>query len=268
MAASPMGPHPNTATPSPASTSAWSAACMPTASGSANAATSRGRSSGTRWSRPRSASVTSRSGVSPPSGAPLPIRPRSSLPGWHHDPVADPHGRHVGPDPVDDARHLVAEAHRGAARSGEPAHLDVGQIAAADAAGGDPDHHVARSGVGLGHLVDPDVTGPMYPNLEHRDAPVSSRRAGTGTPWPRAWRRRRSRCGRRDRCGDRRTTPGRRSPARPHSCRGHPELARRAPSAARSSLQKPMWWRFEYSLQTHTEPGTSSISSRCGASTE
>ena len=80
-AASPTGPQPNTATPSPSRTSACSTACMPTASGSANAATSSGSPSGTGCSRPASASRTSSSGVRPPNGPPPPMRPSSSLPG-------------------------------------------------------------------------------------------------------------------------------------------------------------------------------------------
>ena len=33
------------------------------------------------------------------------------VPGLHDDPIADPRRRHVGPDPLDDSRHLVAETH-------------------------------------------------------------------------------------------------------------------------------------------------------------
>ena len=170
MAASPMGPHPNTATPSPACTSAWSAARIPTASGSANAATSRARSSGRRWRRPRSASVTSRSGVRPPSGAPLPIRPSSSSPGWTT--TRSPRWVVVtsAPDPVHRAGHLVAEAHGGAGRAGHAAHLDVGEVAAADPAGGHPNHDIAGPGVGLVDVVDPDVVGPVDAYLPHRCA--------------------------------------------------------------------------------------------------
>ena len=48
IAASPIGPQPSTHAPSPGRTSAWSAACIPTASGSANAATSSGMRGGHR----------------------------------------------------------------------------------------------------------------------------------------------------------------------------------------------------------------------------
>jgi L-fuconolactonase len=75
------GPQPNPATPSPSRTLACSTACIPTASGSANAATPSGSPSGTGCSRPASASRTTSSGVRPPNGPPPPMRPSSSLPG-------------------------------------------------------------------------------------------------------------------------------------------------------------------------------------------
>ena len=61
----------------------------------------------------------------------------------HDHPVTDRGGRDLGPDPVHGAGHLVAEAHRGAGRAGQATHPDVGEVAAADAAGRHPDDDVA-----------------------------------------------------------------------------------------------------------------------------
>ena len=86
------------------------------------------------------------------------------------DPVADVRGRHVGPDPVDDTGHLVAEAHGCPGRPGDPSHLDIGQVAAADAARGDP--HITSSRTGSGSATSSTRTSPgtVHPNLQHRDA--------------------------------------------------------------------------------------------------
>ncbi len=87
--------------------------------------------------------------------------------GFDDDPVADAHRRHVRSDPVDDARHLVAKAHGGAARPGQATHGDVREVAATDAAGNHPDDDIAPSGVGFGDLVDPNVSRPMDSHLQH-----------------------------------------------------------------------------------------------------
>ena len=94
----------------------------------------------------------------------------------HDDAVAGAGDRDVGPDPVDDARHLVAEAHRAVARTGEPAHLDVREVATADAAGRDVDNDVAGARFRFRDIVDTDVTGPVDANLVHRVSSVNRRR--------------------------------------------------------------------------------------------
>ncbi len=167
IAISPIGPHPNTATLSPAATSAWFTACMPTASGSANAATRNGILSGTRNSRrPRAASRTSSNGVSPPSAAPLPIEPCSS-PGYTMTALAHARVGDLVADPIDDARDLVAECHR---LAGQPAHVDVRHVAAADATRRDPHEHVARTGCRIRDVVEADVVRPVDADLLHRRA--------------------------------------------------------------------------------------------------
>ena len=88
--------------------------------------------------------------------------------GLHHDAVADADAPDVGTDPVDHAGDLVAETHRLGAGSGESAQADVRQVAAADAAHAHAHHRVARTGCGLGHVVDARVARAVHSHLQHR----------------------------------------------------------------------------------------------------
>ena len=60
---------------------------------------------------------------------------------------------------------LVPQRHRLAARSGQPAQPDVGQVTAADPAGMDLDQGVPWSAGRQADLVEADVPGRMHPNL-------------------------------------------------------------------------------------------------------
>ena len=129
----------------------------------------------------------------------------------------------------------------------------------------DPDNDVAGPGSRFRDVVDPDVTGPVDAYLEHRGQlrqPVVGTEqelhgvAHRGVDDLDADAEVVAVIGERDggvvaRHGHR-AAGGTRTPISA------------ALSPVRSSLQKPMWCRFECSLQTQTEPGTSSMSSRCG----
>ena len=81
------------------------------------------------------------------------------------DTVADGGARHLVADPLDDAGQLVTQGH---GMPGQPPHVDVGHVGAADPTGGDPDEGVTRSGVGFGDLVEADVVRPVHADLLHR----------------------------------------------------------------------------------------------------
>ena len=145
-AMSPIGPQPNTATLSPGFASDWLTDCMPTASGSASAAVVRAMPSGTRKRRrPLAASGTCSSGVSPPCAAAGAHRPATAVGRAHDHPVADGDAGDLLADPLHDTGHLVAQRDR---MPRDHAHVDVGDVGAADPAGRDADERVARSGLG------------------------------------------------------------------------------------------------------------------------
>ena len=125
-AASPIGPQPNTATPSPARRRpVRPRACPRRGARRTRRRPAPGRRAPGAAGRRRPAR-TSSSGVSPPSGPPPPMRPSSLVAGLDDHPVADPDAGDLVADPVDDAGHLVAEAQRLGTRAGHAAQADVG----------------------------------------------------------------------------------------------------------------------------------------------
>ena len=91
------------------------------------------------------------------------------------DPVAGPEAHDLGADPLDGARHLMAEAERLWSWARDPTLTDVGQVGPADATGAHPDEGISRTGLGVGDVVDPDVARPMDANLAHWFSFVSLR---------------------------------------------------------------------------------------------
>lgn len=76
-------------------------------------------------------------------------------PGFHPRPA---HDTDPGPDRVHPPHHLVPEHHRLAQHEvADTAAVDVVQVAAAHPAVGDVEYHLARSGCGLGQVVDTQV---------------------------------------------------------------------------------------------------------------
>ena len=183
---------------------------------------SSGRSSGTRWSRERSASVTSKSGVSPPSGAPLPIRPNSSSPGCTT--TRSPARALVTSDPTQSTTPAISW----------PRHMGVSPGPASppilmyERSLPQMPHAATRTttsrgpGSGVGTSSTRTSPGPWMRTWSSDICSVNSRLGETGTPWRGASWCRRSRCGRRGRCGGRRmrrgAIPG--SPAELHGAPG------------------------------------------------
>lgn len=175
IAAKPIGPQPNTATWSPGATSACSAACIPTATGSASAATSIGMPSGIGKSRsPAAASRTSTTSASPPDAAATDPS-RHIVAGMDDDPLSGRHAGDLGANLAHYAGELVPERHRLAARSGESAEADITEVAAADSAGVHVHQGVPRPARRRLHAIQ-----------RHRPRRVDANLLDVGTRWHRA----------------------------------------------------------------------------------
>ena len=74
-------------------------------------------------------------------------------------------------DPVDGARDLVTQAHRCTGRPRDAPQPDVGEIAAADATGGNGENRIAGSGLRRLDVVHPDVSRTVHSNLEQAVTP-------------------------------------------------------------------------------------------------
>ena len=85
--------------------------------------------------------------MSPPCGAAGAHRSAAAVGRAHDHPVADRDAGDLVADPLHDPGHLVAERDR---VPRDQAHVDVGHVGAADAAGGDADERVAGPGLGSG----------------------------------------------------------------------------------------------------------------------
>ena len=150
--------------------------------------------------RPLAASRTRRSGVRPPSSAPLPSRPSSSSAGWTmtRSPGATPSTSLPGP--LDHAGHLVTQRHRPA---GDAAHVHEGDVGAADPAGRHPHDGVARARRRGRDVVEANVVGAVDPDLLHRPGPALDWSHTPLPHWLRSMPCRRSR-----RRSDRAASPG------------------------------------------------------------
>ena len=214
--------------------------------------------------------MTSSSGVRPPSGAPLPMRPSSSFPGCTT--TRSPTCTRVTSAPTQSTVPAISwPRHIGVgAGPGDAAEADVRQVAAAHATRGDPHHGVARPGRRARgrrrRARRPDrarapaassASAPARVRLEQEGHGVAHRRVDELEPHAEVVEpvvRERDRC------------VGRRS--RPHSCSGQPDAESDAVASANPSVQKPRWCRFECSLRTQTVPGVSSMSSMHGSPVE
>ena len=132
IAMSPTGPHPNTATLSPAQRRPGSPpACRPRAARRARRPAAACRRAPRNNRRPLAASRTSSSGVEPALRRSAAEPAAVGVGGVDDDPVTDGRVGDLGADPLDDARHLVPER---LGPAGDTAHVHERHVGAADAA--------------------------------------------------------------------------------------------------------------------------------------
>ena len=112
MASSPIGPHPTTATRSPGATSPWLTACMPTAAGSASAATRRSMPLGNGEQPPALGGLSHEEERREPALGRAAAQPAQLLVRrMDDDPVTHRDAVDLAAGPLDHAGHLVAESH-------------------------------------------------------------------------------------------------------------------------------------------------------------
>jgi hypothetical protein len=87
---------------------------------------------------------------------------RSSL---NNHSIANVNRTHLRAHPIDGARDLMAQTKRFGPRTGNPAHLDVAQVAPADSTGCDSHKCIGWAGFWVGNLVYPNVCWAVHSNL-------------------------------------------------------------------------------------------------------